>query len=83
VDVLAELTVLRRIVVEQADLIAELRRRLGKNSATSSRNIGPPAVDRAEQRSAAGFRFQRAKSAGPGILDGVSGCLTDTRYWQG
>jgi hypothetical protein len=36
VDVLAELTELRRIVVEQADLIAELRRRLGKNSATSS-----------------------------------------------
>ena len=32
VDVLAELAVLRRIVVEQADLIAELQRQMGKDS---------------------------------------------------
>jgi transposase len=42
VDLWAELVALRRVVVEQADRIAELERQLGKDSSTSSR---PPSSD--------------------------------------
>ena len=39
VDLLGELAVLRRVVAEQADLIAELKRQLGLDSSTSSRPL--------------------------------------------
>ena len=62
VDVLAELAALRRIVVEQADLIAELQRQLGKDSSTSSR---PPSSDAPWDKKLAKKRSSRTRSARP------------------
>jgi transposase len=59
VDLLAELAALRRIVVEQADLIAELKRQLGKDSSTSSR---PPSSDAPWDKKPAKKRSSRARS---------------------
>lgn len=58
-DLLAELVALRRVVAEQADRIAELERRLGKDSSTSSR---PPSSDAPWDKESARKRSSRTRS---------------------